>query len=186
MAEGQDRVLLWTYFHTAGRRQEVLNLKWEDVDFTRQRLRLYTRKRRGGNLEADWIDMTDELTAILREHQKSAVNEWVFVRLNKGIGYLQPFLTGRDKWPKDLCRKIGVKPFGCHGIRATDGHRPGSRERAHGGHQTALAAQEPERHRSLRQRYRFHQTPPPSLGGWRFCGAKGGLEFGQFLRPVYV
>jgi len=29
-----------------------------------------------------------------------------------------PFRTGRKKWPKDLCRKAGVKPFGCHGIRA--------------------------------------------------------------------
>ena len=117
-AEGQDRVLLWTYFHTAGRRQEILNLKWEDVDFARQSIRLYSRKKKGGNREADWVDMTDDLTAILREHRESSVNEWVFVRLNKGIGYLQPFLTGRDKWPKDLCRKAGVKPFGCHGIRA--------------------------------------------------------------------
>lgn len=64
------------------------------------------------------MDMTDDLTAILREHRKSAANEWGFVRLNKGIGYLQPFLTGRDKWPKDLCRKVGVKPVGCHGVRA--------------------------------------------------------------------
>jgi len=69
--------------------------EWEDVDFARQRIRLYTRKRKGGNLEADWVDMTDDLTAILREHRKSAANEWGFVRLNKVLGYLEPFCVFR-------------------------------------------------------------------------------------------
>jgi len=118
VADPQDAVLLWTYFHTAGRRQEVLNLKWDDIDFARQRLRLFTRKRKGGNLEADWVDMTDELTAMLLDHKKSAISEWVFIMRSKGKGYLEPFLTGRKKWPKALCKSAGVKPFGCHGIRA--------------------------------------------------------------------
>lgn len=118
VADRQDRVLLWTYYHTAGRRQEILNLRWDDVDFNQQRLRLYTRKRKGGNLEADWVDMTDDLAALILEHREAADSEWVFVKRSRGKGYLEPFRTGRKKWPKALCKRAGVKPFGCHGIRA--------------------------------------------------------------------
>lgn len=112
IADDQDAVLLWTYYATAGRRQEVLNLRWDDIDFARKRLRLCTRKRRGGNLEADWVDMTDHLVELLQEHKKSAATDYVFVKLSKGKGYLEPFKTGRRKWPKALCAKAGVKPFG--------------------------------------------------------------------------
>jgi len=118
MASQQDKVLLWTYYYTAGRRQEIFNLRWDDLDFFQHRLRLFTRKRKGGNLEADWVDMTDELAAMLLEHRKDSVNEWVFVKRTRGAGYLKPFKTGRKKWPKNLCKKATVKPFGCHGIRA--------------------------------------------------------------------
>ncbi len=115
IASGQDRVLLITFLHTAGRRGEIYRLKWEDVDFHNQRIRLKTRKRKSGSLEEDWMPMTDELTAALMKHKKSAVNEWVFVaqeRLHQG----EPFKVRRH-WPKNLCALAGVKPFGCHGIR---------------------------------------------------------------------
>ena len=115
VAEGQDRVMLLTFLHTAGRRGEIYRLKWEDVDFNRRRIRLYTRKRMGGSLEADWMPMTDELVEILQAHKVSAINEWVFVA-QELKHYGNPFKVRRH-WPKNLCKLVGVKPFGCHGIR---------------------------------------------------------------------
>lgn len=115
IAEGQDKVMLLTFLHTAARRGEIYHLKWEDVDAHNQRIRLKTRKRKGGSLEEDWVPMTDELAAALAEHKRAAINEWVFMsqeRLHHG----EPFRVRRH-WPKNLCKKVGVKPFGCHGIR---------------------------------------------------------------------
>jgi integrase len=46
--DGQDRVMLLAYLHTAARKHELFDLLWEDVDFERHRIRLWTRKRKGG------------------------------------------------------------------------------------------------------------------------------------------
>ena len=46
------RPLLLVLFHTMGRFDEVLRLKWEDVNFQEKAVRLWTRKRPGGNWES--------------------------------------------------------------------------------------------------------------------------------------
>lgn len=79
--EGQDKVILFTYLHTAARRSELFILKWEEVDFVKNRIRLWTRKRKGG-LEADWIPMTAQLKATLQwwnENHPFPEHENVFI-----------------------------------------------------------------------------------------------------------
>jgi len=115
VAEGQDRVMLIAFLHTAGRRGEMYKLRWEDVDFSNSKIRLKTRKRMSGSQESDWLPMTNELHNVLWEHKQTAINEWVFVQ-EKGQHSGKPFTENR-KFPKPLCIKAGVKPFGCHGIR---------------------------------------------------------------------
>nr|WP_287412370.1 tyrosine-type recombinase/integrase [Pseudodesulfovibrio sp.] len=115
VAEGQDKIMLLTFLHTAGRRGEIYRLQWEDVDFINQRICLKTRKRKGGSLESDWIPMTEELTDTLRDHHKAAVNEWVFIQ-PKGQHKGKPYTENRG-FPQALCDKAEVKRFGCHGIR---------------------------------------------------------------------
>ncbi|MDK2956949.1 MAG: hypothetical protein PWQ57_2445 [Desulfovibrionales bacterium] len=114
-AKGQDRVMLLTMLHTAARKGEVFRLQWSDVDFSRQRIRLTTRKRMGGSMEADWIPMTDDLFNVLLEHRRSAVNEWVFVQ-SVGRHNGKPYKENRG-FPQELCEEAKVKPFGCHAIR---------------------------------------------------------------------
>jgi len=55
--EQQDRVMLLTFLYTAGRRNEIFNLKWNDINFVDQTISLKTRKREQGNFEIDIIPM---------------------------------------------------------------------------------------------------------------------------------
>ena len=114
-AQGQDRVMLFTFLHTAGRRGEVFRLKWEDVNFEAGEIALMTRKTKTGSVRKDWIPMTGELAAMLWEHQQQSQGEYVFTQ-SVGRHNGNPYIENRD-FPQALCRAAGVKPFGCHGIR---------------------------------------------------------------------
>ena len=111
-AEGQDAVMLLAYLHLAARRSELFALRWDDVDFSGRRVRLYTRKRRDGTLEFDWLPMTDDLFHALLAHRETATTEWVFPDPTTGKPYQY-----RLHFMRRLCRRAGVKPFGFHAIR---------------------------------------------------------------------
>ncbi len=122
-AEGQDRIMLFTFFYLAARRKEVFNLTWNDIDFINNKIRLGTKKRKGGNKEYDWLPMTSIL--------KETIDYWwgnrpmqdkkhVFVCLDKTSfceQYYGKKFTSRQHFMKRLCTKAGVKPFGFHSIR---------------------------------------------------------------------
>ncbi|MEJ2726433.1 MAG: tyrosine-type recombinase/integrase [Deltaproteobacteria bacterium] len=112
VAEGQDKVMLLAYLHLAARRGELFRLRWEDVDFGEQRVRLYTRKRSDGTLEYDWLPMTEELFDTLLFHRQKASTEWVFPEPDTGKPY-----RSRRTWMRALCKKAEVKAFGTHAIR---------------------------------------------------------------------
>lgn len=109
---GQDRVMLLAYLHLAARRSELFALRWDDVDFADQKVRLYTRKRRDGSLEFDWLPLTDDLYNALLAHRQFAKAEWVFPDPATG----KPYLI-RIHWMRRLCERAGVKRFGLHAIR---------------------------------------------------------------------
>ena len=110
-AQGQDKVLLLTYLHTAARRCELFRMTWADVDFGGRRIRLWTNKTRGHGARADWLDMTEELTAVLFEWRKLNTNV-IHVFHRDGIPY-----TTRHDWLPGFCEAAGVKPFHYHAIR---------------------------------------------------------------------
>lgn len=118
VATGQDRVLLMTFLHTAARRGELFRLRWEDVDFEDGSVRLFTRKRKDGSLEADWIPMTNELCWVLGEYQEQ--------QLGRDEGLVFTHQEGRHKgegfkedrtFLRELCDLAGVKRFDRHAIR---------------------------------------------------------------------
>jgi integrase len=120
---GQDKVMLFTFLHTAARRGELFALKWNEVDFSKKRLKLWTRKRRGGNLEFDWVPMTDELVEKLHwwyENRTFPDTENVFVCESQvpcqGDLRGKPFMF-RQRWMKEICARAGVEHFGIHAIR---------------------------------------------------------------------
>ncbi len=109
----QDKFMLLAYLHLAARRGELFGLRWQDVDFAEARVRLFTRKRKDGSLESDWLPMTDDLYNALLVHKQECENgEWVFPNPKADIPYLE-----RNKWMGRLCKSAGVKKFGLHAIR---------------------------------------------------------------------
>lgn len=115
VAQGQDRVMLLTFLYLAARRGEVYRLRWEDVDFAGERVRIGTRKRQDGSLEYEWIPMAGELYDALLAHRQGSESEWVFVQ-PQGRFAGKPYTENRG-FPQALCEKAGVRPFGCHAIR---------------------------------------------------------------------
>lgn len=110
-AQGQDKILLLAYLHTAARRCELFKMTWADVDFGSKRLRLWTNKTRGQGSRSDWIDMTEELASELLSWRSENPNT-IPVFHHKGIPY-----TTRHTWLPGLCREAGVEPFHYHAIR---------------------------------------------------------------------
>ena len=53
--QSQDKVMLFAFHHLAARRNEIFSIKWPDVDFDNNQIRLWTRKRKGGHKESDWL-----------------------------------------------------------------------------------------------------------------------------------
>jgi len=122
-AQGQDRVMLLTFLHLAARRSEVFRLTCSDLDFANKRIRLWTRKRKSGNFEHDWLPMTKELKQALLwwwEHRPVKDREHVFLCLDDTPFchdyYGKPFKY-RLQFMRRLCDRAGVKRFGFHAIR---------------------------------------------------------------------
>tara|TARA_Y100001954_G_scaffold238820_1_gene308749 strand:- start:28338 stop:29249 length:912 start_codon:yes stop_codon:yes gene_type:complete len=106
------RRMMLTYLHTAARRSEVFNLKWEDVDFKNERIRLFTKKRTSGR-EGDWIPMTDRLAETLAEQRlETGFGEYVFINPKTEESY-----SYANNMMQRMCKRAGVKPFGFHSIR---------------------------------------------------------------------
>ena len=117
MAANQEEMdLLICIYHTGGRIGEILKLAWEDVNFEKKSITLWTRKRRGGQLEPDPLAIGAKLLDVLmrRWGERNKETPYVFHRKD-GKPYTYDGkprrLMGR------LCEKAGVKSFGYHAIR---------------------------------------------------------------------
>jgi len=113
LAAGLDKPLIIVLFHTLARIDEILRLRWDEVNFTRSTIRLWTRKRAGGNFEHNDMPMNSDLHAVLWNLWKGKdQDEWVFFNEKTGTRY-----NRRPKLMPGICKRAGVKPFGFHAIR---------------------------------------------------------------------
>lgn len=108
-----EKPLLIILTHTLARIDEILRLKWEDVNFERMTVTLWTRKRKDGNWEPRYIPMNDTLLATLKPlWNRREQNDWVFFNKKEGTRY-----NRRPKMMRAICQRAGVRPFGFHSIR---------------------------------------------------------------------
>ncbi len=113
MAAGPHRPFLLVLFHTLGRVGEIFRLKWSDINFERQEFCLWTRKRRGGNWEGDWLPMNEDLERVLRNlWKKRTQDEWVFLSHRTGTRFVDRYDMFRR-----ICKRAGVRRYSYHTIR---------------------------------------------------------------------
>ena len=113
---------LWTIVLTAARVNEINALTWDDIDFDRRLVRLWTRKRKGGNRESRQVPMTQMLFDILsaRHKAKDASMPWVYwhtYRSRKGKQWVKGPYQERKLLMASLCKKAQVKYFRFHALR---------------------------------------------------------------------
>jgi integrase len=122
MAKGHDRVLIGSYWHTGGRKSELLRWTWEnDINFEERWVRLGTRKSRDRSMVYEKLWMNDDLYNLLMWQWKHRhpISPYVFCHMNpKSKFYGQPY-TERRKTLNNLCTDAKVEPFGYHDIRHT-------------------------------------------------------------------
>lgn len=79
VTEAWERDFLIILVKTAARPGEVRTLTWEDIDFARNTITLWTRKRKGGARQPRVINMSGQLTETLKLRHAQRENEtWVF------------------------------------------------------------------------------------------------------------
>lgn len=114
-ATDEDLDLLICVYHTGGRIGEILRLKWDDVNLEKRSVTLWTRKRRGGQLEPDQLAISDILLDVLERRWKHRNKESAFV-FYKADGAPYSYQSKRNMM-EDLCQRAGVTRFGFHAIR---------------------------------------------------------------------
>ncbi|MDR2487970.1 MAG: site-specific integrase [Desulfovibrio sp.] len=118
-ANGQDLVMLLTYYFTGGRRSELFRLSWErDVKLDAGRIRLTDYKGKNGKKRVRWYTMHPELIKAFAwwwDARPCKVDN-VFMQVHCATHMGQPF-TQRRHLMANLCKKAEVKPFGFHGLR---------------------------------------------------------------------
>lgn len=118
-AQGQDLVMLLTYYYTGARRGEVFRLSWDrDIKLESGMIRLTDHKGGGGAQHVRWKKMHPELIRALawwRDERPCRVDN-VFMQTHCDGALGAPFRQ-RNKLMSRLCERAGVKPFGFHAIR---------------------------------------------------------------------
>jgi integrase len=113
LAAGEDRPLILILYHTLARIDEVLRLRWQDVNFQDRAVTLWTRKRKGGEWAGDTMAMNqvlyDTLWGLWRTRSQ---DEWLFFNTITGTRFMR-----RPKLMRTLCKIAGIRYFGFHAIR---------------------------------------------------------------------
>jgi len=110
LAAGELRPFLLALFSLAARVGEINNLRWEDVNFEKRQVTLWTSK--GGTWREQPKAMNNELyEELLRLHSKKS-GLWVFPNPKTGEPY-----RDRRRQIKRICKTAGVSYLGWHAIR---------------------------------------------------------------------
>ncbi len=117
VAEGQDLVMLLTFYFTGARCNEVLRLTWHDVNFEESKICLTDNKAGDGKARKRWLRMHPELIQALQWWKENRPCEVDNVFMNTYKHFMGRQFLRLENFMKRICEKAGVKPFGFHAIR---------------------------------------------------------------------
>lgn len=105
---GDEQDIIMCCIHLLGRIDEILRMTWQDVNFEKRAVTLWTRKRKDGAYEPDDMPMGDDLYLILKKRYDKRSNEkWVFYNTDTGDRFYH-----RPKMMGALCKRAGIDPIG--------------------------------------------------------------------------
>jgi len=109
---GDDRNLLVLLAYTMGRIDEILRLTWQDVNFERQTITLWTRKNKSGEWKHRIISMNEDSKSVLTGMWNRRKQEkWVFFNKKE-----QDRFNRRPKFMRSVCKRAGIPFYGFHCI----------------------------------------------------------------------
>lgn len=122
-AEGQDKVMLATFYYlVAPRKRDVFNLTWDDLNLRNGTVNVFISKY-GRRVDLPMCQELKDLLLWWRENRMFKDHEHVFLVENSGDAdpgdferYGQPFAERRH-FLKRLCKRAGVRKFDFHAIR---------------------------------------------------------------------
>ncbi len=121
-AEPDVQDYLVAIMDTMGRMGEINRLTWDNVDFEKKGVVLYTRKKKGGHLTPRKVPITNRLHNMLLRRFKSREKgkPWVFWQRywsRKEGRLVEGPYQDRKAIMGILCRKAGVRYFRYHALR---------------------------------------------------------------------
>jgi integrase len=105
---GDEKDIIVTCLHTLGRIDEVLRLRWQDVNMDKKTVTLWTRKRRDGVYEPDALPMNQDLHDLLKRR-------WIERKQDKWVFYnpaTENRFMNRPKMMASICKRAGLTPIG--------------------------------------------------------------------------
>jgi len=105
---GDEQDIIMCCVHLLGRIDEILRMTWQDINFEKRAVTLWTRKRKNGIYEADDMPINDDLYHILKKRYSNRLSEkWVFYNEDTGDRFYH-----RPKMMASLCKRAGIDPIG--------------------------------------------------------------------------
>jgi len=122
IANQSQRDLIDTIILMGARKNEVLNLKWSDIDLKERTYKLHTNKSGGKGTKTTLHTISEELMEILlrRLEQKHDVVEFVFWHRyysHDKQAMVEDGYQSLNKFTMRLCKKAGVPLFTLHQLR---------------------------------------------------------------------
>lgn len=112
---GDEQDIVLCCLHLLGRIDEILRLRWKDINFEKRTITLWTRKRKNGRYESDQMPMNQVLYDLLKTRwEKRTQDQWVYfnektVRDGKKTG---DRYYHRPKMMAAICKRAKIAPIG--------------------------------------------------------------------------
>lgn len=114
-ATPEEQDLLFIVALSVARIDEILRLRWSDVNFDTRVVTKWTAKRKGGSYEPIHVPMGEDLYVVLWKRWKARVQEeWVFYNEKTETRYMH-----RPKLMASVCKRAGIEP-----LKATRRRKP--------------------------------------------------------------